>query len=60
MILIFPINLEFVHTNTILSLAVQKFIFETKRFPNLICDNIFRKRSSIIPLEFFDLIIELK
>ena len=29
-----PENPEFVHTNTILSIAVQKFIFETKRFPH--------------------------
>ena len=29
-----PGNPEFVHTITILSIAVQKFIFETKRFPN--------------------------
>ena len=29
-----PGNPEFVHTNTILSIAVQKLIFETKRFPN--------------------------
>ena len=29
-----PGNPEFVHTNTILSIAVQKFIFETKRSPN--------------------------
>ena len=28
-----PGNPEFVHTNTLLSIAVQKFIFETKRFP---------------------------
>ena len=27
-----PGNPEFAHTNTILSIAVQKFIFETKRF----------------------------
>ena len=29
-----PGNPEFVNTNTILSIAVQKFIFETKRFSN--------------------------
>ena len=29
-----PENPEFVHTDTILSIAVQKFIFETKRFPH--------------------------
>ena len=29
-----PGNPEFVHTNTILSIAVQKFIFKTNRFPH--------------------------
>ena len=29
-----PGNPEFVHTNTTLSIAVQKFIFKTNRFPH--------------------------